>query len=256
MSKLIRLYIDPAAPSGAASGPFTSGICLSLDSLQSHYLHQVMRKRAGDAIEVFNGRDGAFRAQITQISRREAVIELEQQVLAPVKLRPVALCFAPLKRGPVETIVQKATELGATQIQPVRTARTSANPVKQERLTSIMIESAEQCERLSIPELLEETPLETLVSALDYPLIFADEEGMNESNFAPPMLDVLSQRQNLGESKIGILIGPEGGFAPAEREFLRSSDNIIPVSLGARILRADTAAIAALSLLQAMLDRL
>ncbi len=248
MAKLIRLY---------AEAPLEADRLIPLQPAQAHYLHSVMRRAIGEHIEVFNGRDGAFLGTIQSLSRKGAHIQLIEFLSPPDRGRAVTLCFAPVKRGPAELIAQKATELGVQTLQPVRTERTTAKTLKEDRLRAIMIEASEQCERISVPSFEPEMPLSKFLAQLDEPLIFADEEGGcdheqgNGENFiAKPILRALSDADLGREDNLSILIGPEGGFSPREREILYHEPHILPVSLGEHILRADTAAIVALAVVQ------
>ena len=231
---------------------------LSLSSEQSHYLTRVMRMGVGDLVEVFNGVDGAFEAHIEIIERRQVYIIVDALRARPVEGFDLSLCFAIVKRTPLEVIVQKATELGVSRLIPVITDRTTAKAFNADRLKHITIEAAEQCERITIPQLFEPVALTTYLETLPSPILYADEYGNNEEmrwggdqGRAPAILTVLAQFERL--SPVTILTGPEGGFSPEERALLRDRSDVYPFSLGPRILRADTAAVAALTLVQARL---
>ncbi len=233
---MIRLYIPHDLAAGAE---------LALDPGQSRYLTAVMRQALGDELLVFNGRDGEWRAAISAIGKRAVAIRalgLERpQVPAP----DLDLIVALVKRGRLETIVEKAAELGARRVLLAATERTNADRARIDRLATIAMEAAEQTGRLDVPQVLEPAKLEKLVAGWEASrrLLFCDEAGD-----AAPILDALAGQ---AAGPWAILIGPEGGFSPAERAMLRALPCAIPVSLGPRILRADTAAISALTIWQA-----
>lgn len=251
MRSLIRLYCDI---------PLEIGSVVPLTSEQGHYLRSVMRQGEGDKIELFNGRDGAIEGVIRVLTKRQAHIELTSLLREQNTLLPVRLFFAPIKRGPMEMIIQKGTELGATILQPVMTKRTTAKSINFQRLNTIAIEAAEQCERLSVPVLDEVTPLIDALKEWDFPVFFADESGDDVTQDwggsmgrAQPFLKAL-EGVEISQQGAGILIGPEGGFSPEERTMLRDHPQITPIGLGTHILRADTAAMSAMTLLQAYLE--
>ncbi|MEO1251547.1 MAG: 16S rRNA (uracil(1498)-N(3))-methyltransferase [Pseudomonadota bacterium] len=247
-----RLYIT-AALADAGVAP--------LDADQAHYLKSVLRRGEGDPVLLFNGVDGEFAAEIIELKKKGGLAKIGQRTRAQNAEPDLQLLFAAVKRGPVETIVQKAVELGAARLSPVTTERTVATRINRARLQAIATEAAEQSGRLSVPEIDELHRLDAILD--DWPtdrrLMFCDEAGDNpdqewggEKGRAAPALDALKAFDS-GADKWAILIGPEGGFAPAERAMLREKPFATPVTLGPRILRADTAAIAALSLWQAAL---
>lgn len=231
----VRLFVEAALGRGArvpASPP------------QTHYLLHVMRARPGDGILVFNGRDGEWLARIAEASRRDCVLLCERQTAAQTVDDDLWLVFAPIKITPAEYLVQKATELGVSLLQPVITRRTIVHRVNTERLRANAIEAAEQSGRLTVPEIGALLPLERLLAEWpkDRALLFCDEAG------APPIRDAL---EHTLKGALAVLTGPEGGFEESERAAIRGQPSTIPVSLGPRILRADTAALAALAVLQA-----
>lgn len=225
----------------------SAGTELLLDADQSRYLAAVMRRAVGDQILVFNGRDGEWRATLTEAGKRGARLRIEAiertQAIGP----DLELVVALVKRARLETIVEKAAELGARRVRPVITERTNADHTKVARLQAIATEAAEQTGRLDVPEILEPVKLERLVAGWEpgRRLVFCDEAGD-----AAPLLTALAGQ---APGPWAILIGPEGGFSPAERARLRALDYAVPAALGPRILRADTAAISALTLWQAAL---
>ncbi|GEQ98968.1 ribosomal RNA small subunit methyltransferase E [Iodidimonas gelatinilytica] len=219
---------------------------------QAHYLVSVMRLAVGATVLLFNGRDGEWLARLVKADRKSAQLMVEGQT-RPQSLDPalpgLTLLFAPVKRAKTDLIVEKATELGVARLIPVITERTNTDRVKMERFLSIAAEAAEQCERLSTPVIDLPTGLDAALKAWpdDRPLYFCD-----EARTAPLLLSVLwakSSQSGDGLGPCGLLIGPEGGFTAAEREAVCAHRATCSVSLGARILRAETAAISALSLI-------
>ena len=203
-----------------------------------------MRKKVGDKVRLFNARDGEWLASIAEAARRSCRLEVMEQLRRPEEERGPALLFAPIKKARMELLAEKATELGVSKLVPVRTRRSIVDRVNAERLRAIVIEAAEQCERLTIPDIHE---LKTLEQALggwptDHPLYVADESGGGR-----PILQALEP-----DRPAAFLIGPEGGFEPEELAWLGALPQVVKVDLGARILRAETAAIMALSCAEAV----
>lgn len=232
---MIRLHLPQPLSSGAAVAP-------TLD--QSRYLTQVMRLKAGDALLVFNGVDGEWRCTVAEVLKKGVVLRAEQQVRPQTTVPDVHLLIAVVKKAALEFAVEKATELGAARIGLVATRRTQGDRVRMDRLEAIAVESAEQTGRLDVPEIDLPMKLEALLDGWDASrrLMFCDETG------GAPATTAL---RAAGGGAWAILIGPEGGFAPEERERLRGLPFTTAVSLGPRVLRADTAATAALTLWQA-----
>jgi len=225
----------------------TEGAPLALDPGQSRYLAAVMRQGVGDELLVFNGRDGEWRAAITAVTKRAVAIQA-QALARPQAAGPdLDLVVALVKRARLETIVEKAAELGARRVRLAVTERTNADHTRLARLQAIAVEAAEQTGRLDVPAVLEPQKLDRILADLGdgRRLMFCDEAGD-----ARPAKDALA---GAGGGPWAVLIGPEGGFSPAERERIRALPAATPVSLGPRILRADTAAIAATTLWQAAL---
>ena len=243
----IRLYVEQDLKSGDP---------VVLDKDQSHYLGNVMRQKEGDRVLLFNGRAGEFRAEIETQTKKQVVMRVLDQVRAQVNVPDLWLVFAPIKRARLDFMVQKATELGVASIVPVFTARTNVSRVKDARMQANAIEAAEQTERLCLPSILEGQKLTQLLDQWpdDRVLIFCDELAADGTSPARPMLDAVADyiRSNPEKSKFAVLIGPEGGFSSDERKRLLALPHVLPVSLGPRILRADTAALSALSLWQAV----
>ncbi len=215
---------------------------------QLHYLLHVMRATAGDAVLLFNGRDGEWFARIADMTRRNAVLVCERQTAVQRSVPDLWLAFAPVKKTPADYLTQKATELGVAVLLPAITERTIARRINLERLHANAIEAAEQSGRLTVPAVREPQPLPVLLAFWppERGLVFCDEAGD-----APPIAQAL--RTATPRQSWGILTGPEGGFAPAERNLIRKPPAVLPVTLGPRIMRADTAALAALAVWQALL---
>lgn len=232
-----RLFID---------ADLAHGLRLSLDDGQSHYLMNVLRLDDGADVRLFNGRDGEWRARLVRIDRRKFAAEVYECTRPQTSLPDFWLVFAPIKGHRLDMIIEKATELGAARLCPVWTSRTAVSRVNLDRMRAQAIEAAEQCERLHLPRLDEPTKLEALLGAWpqDRRLYFADEAGD-----APFALSAFANHPK-GDGA-ALLIGPEGGFSSDERARLRRMSFVQAITLGPRILRADTAAIAALTLLQA-----
>lgn len=231
-----RLYVD--APLGA-------GAAVALDRPQRHYLTTVMRLGAGADVAVFNGVDGEWRAALALDGKRDARLvcatPLRPQTAAP----DVELLFAPLKKTRTDLVAEKATEMGARRLRPVVTAYTNAERVRVDRMRAHAVEAAEQCGVLTVPEVAEPLRLDAALDAWDPArrLMFCD-----ETMTAAPAHRALAAAP---DGPWAVLIGPEGGFSPAEAARLRAAPFATPVTLGPRVLRADTAAVAALALWQA-----
>lgn len=235
---MIRLYVE---------SDLAEGVAAPLRPDQAHYLVHVMRQGPGAEILLFNGRDGEWRASLAQVGKRDWAV-VPATLARPFRRGPdLELLAAVVKRPRLETIVEKAAELGARRIRPMITARTNPTGVNLARLSSIAVEASEQTGRLDVPAL---DPPRALAEALaawpeDRALMFCDEAGE-----APPAAEALA---HAAPGSWAILIGPEGGFSPSERDAIRALPGAVPVGLGPRILRADTAAIAAMTLWQSVL---
>ena len=214
---------------------------LDLTREQAHYLGTVLRKRVGDRVRLFNARDGEWAAEVISADRKSMQLRVQEQLRAPHPVPDIRLLFAPLRRHRTATVLEKATELGVRTLQPVITARTQHPKFNLERGQAQIIEAAEQTERLNLPELRAPITLEGVLES-SRTLIFADEGG--DVPMALPAVSGLSL-------PLDILIGPEGGFMDEERDSIRARAHVHPVGLGPRILRADTAAISLLTLVQA-----
>ncbi len=268
-----RLFVEDRLAAGGT---------LSLDGPRAHYLLNVMRLKAGGPVRLFNGRDGEWSARIIEAARDTCRLAVEERTRAQDQSADVWLLPSPIKRGPFEFMIEKAAELGVSAVRPIISKYTQRSNVNTDRLRSIVIEAAEQSGRLSVPEVAEPRPLTEQLA--DWPgerrLLFCDESGE-----APPLAEVLTGRTDMAGKVVSgvgqlvgdvldgilgpsvprggpafpnsipwaILIGPVGGFSPEERDQLRAHGSVVAASLGPRILRAETAAIAALSLWQALL---
>ena len=223
-----RLFVDR---------PLADGATLTLDGAQANYLANVMRLKAGDPVRLFDDVAGEWVAEIADAAKRSITLRLTSKLRGREDVPDLWLLFAPIKKGPIDWLVEKATELGAARLLPIITQRTIVDRLNLDRLRANMIEAAEQCDRTALPQLAEPVKLPALLKAWDAKraLLFADETG------GQPIAEVAEP------GPTAILIGPEGGFTPEEREMIRSTVGAIGISLGPRILRAETAAAAAIS---------
>jgi 16S rRNA (uracil1498-N3)-methyltransferase len=236
---MIRLHI---------SDPIDAERIITLSKEQAHYLSQVMRCKTGATIALFNENSGQWHADIQEISRKQVVLIAKTQTMPPKKEPDITLCFALVKQTPLINIIQKGTELGVATFQPIITERTNVKSINIDRLQRIATESAEQCCRLSIPKIQATQSLSQVLTNWSQakPLILCDESGE-----APPAMQVLDSLTP--HTPLAIAIGPEGGFSESEFAILRKCPYAVPISMGPRILRADTAAIAALTCCQSKL---
>ena len=248
-----RLHVADSLKAGAE---------IALNRKQAHYLENVLRLKAGDPVLLFNGTDGEWRAALGE--GRRATVIVQEQTRPQTALRDLHYLFAPLKHERLDYMVQKAVEMGAARLQPVLTRHTQVKRVNVERMRANVIEAAEQCGVLSIPEVAEPVTLARALAArkTERLLVFCDEDadpkdplrtlaGVREGPSA--MLPLTMSDAPAGPQALALLIGPEGGFAEQEREAILKLGNVVRLSLGPRILRADTAAVAALALVQAVL---
>lgn len=236
----IRLYTDR---------PLQAEAAVSLSQAQAHYLRDVMRCKTGDTVALFNGQDGEWQAAITQLAKKTAELTLRAQLREQRPEPDLWLCFAPIKHGRIDYLAQKATELGVSRLQPVITQHTIARRVNGERLQANAIEAAEQSERLSVPEVLDPVSLAALLQSWPEQqrvLCWCDEAGSGVP------VGHIAERLQPG-TKLALLIGPEGGFSAAERQAIAAIEGVQPIGLGPRVMRADTAAIAALACIQSQL---
>ncbi len=217
--------------------PLADGAIVDLDAAQTNYLGNVMRLKEGAELLVFDGTSGEWLARISEAAKKRMTLAVLQKPREPAAMPDVGLAFAPVKRTQTDWLVEKATELGASRLVPVMTQRTVAERVKLERLEAITIEAAEQCGRTRLPGIADPLPLKHLLEHRDVSrtLYFADEGG---GEWAPDAFTA---------GACMILTGPEGGFTDEERTAIRATPNSVAVSLGPRMLRAETAALAALA---------
>jgi 16S rRNA (uracil1498-N3)-methyltransferase len=230
----LRLHVVAGLAVGAAV-PASEG--------QAHYLLHVMRAKPGMLVSLFNGRDGEWLAELGTLSKRGVTLNCLKQTAPQAGVPDLWLVFAPVKKTPSDYLTQKATELGVSLLQPVMTRRTIVARINEERMAANAIEAAEQSARLSVPEIRTAVTLEKLLASWpqERRIYFCDEGGDAEP---------LAKTARPGPA--AILTGPEGGFDPAERDHLRALPFVTPVTLGPRILRADTAALAALAIWQSV----
>lgn len=240
----IRLYVE---------NDLKAGKDLLIEGNGGHYLVNVMRVKMGVSVIMFNGRDGDWLAEVVKVGKGKAKLTVRERIRQQQNEGDLWYLFAPIKKARTDYMVQKATELGVSLMRPVLTERTNLDKLKHDRLCANAIEAAEQCERMTVPKVEELIKLTELLE--DWPedrlLMFCDEEGEGAQN-------VYTIGRAINEAgawqdhakKWAILIGPEGGFTEEERTLLRKHHNVVPVTLGPRILRADTAAIAAIALWQ------
>lgn len=234
--KMQRLFV---------AAELSDGAVFDLDGAQSHYLANVLRLGEGAELLVFDGRHGEWLARVSAKGKRSVALAAVSQVRAQPAAPDLAYCFAPLKQGRLDYLVQKAVEMGAGVLQPVATQHTQVTKPGLERLRANAVEAAEQCGILAIPEVRELQKLERLLGAWEHGrrLIFCDEDAA--TNNPLPALRAIEERS------LALLVGPEGGFSAQERTMLRALPFVTAIPLGPRILRADTAAVAALALIQA-----
>lgn len=233
-----RLYVEANLGDGAA---------VPLEREQANYLLNVLRLGSGDSVLIFNGRDGEWLTRIEVAGKRNASLAIERQTRPQSNGPDLHYLFAPLKRARLDYMVQKATEMGVARLQPVLTRHTVAERVNGERIRANVIEAAEQCGILRVPEVAAPERLDRVLASWDAGrrLIFCDEGA--------PIADPVAALREIVPGQLAVLIGPEGGFAPEEREALIALPFVVRIAMGPRIMRADTAAVAALTLVNAVL---
>jgi 16S rRNA (uracil1498-N3)-methyltransferase len=237
LARIPRLYVD---------APLAAGTSVSLSRQQAHYVANVMRLKPGDALRLFNGRDGEWLCTIEIAGKRDGAVTCTEQTADHRQPPDLDYVFAPLKHARLDYMAQKATEMGARRLRPVFTERTVAQRVNLDRLKANTIEAAEQCNLVSVPEVLPPELLDAVLARWDPArrLIHCDETA--------PIADPLAALKAVPSGPLALLIGPEGGFSEAEAEALRALPFVTAISLGPRVMRADTAAVAALALVQAV----
>jgi 16S rRNA (uracil1498-N3)-methyltransferase len=238
-----RLYTDAALAAGASVVP---------EQPQAHYLLHVLRLGAGQPVLLFNGRDGEWRGRLEKSGKRTISLQLEERMRAQTAPGNLHYWFAPLKHSRLDYMAQKAVEMGAARLQPVVTRHTQAARVNLERMRANAIEAAEQCGILTLPEINAPLDLEQALAGREPArlLVFCDEDA----EVKDPVAALQKARAEVfAAPPLALLVGPEGGFAEDERAMLLAAPNVLRLALGPRILRADTAAVAALGLVQAVL---
>ncbi len=234
----VRLFVET---------PLGEGAAVDCSPGQANYLGNVMRMKAGDELLLFNGRDGEWRGRVSDVRKGRVKLEAITYVRPQTGGPDIQYLFAPLKKARLDYMVQKATEMGAGVLQPVITRRTVAERVNVERMRANVIEAAEQCGVLRIPEVRE--PVKLMAALETWPA----ERALVFANEAAPIASPLDALATLPKGPSALLIGPEGGFDPTEREALLRLPFVHAISLGPRVMRADTAAVAALALMNAVL---
>jgi len=239
-----RLYVDAALDVGQS---------VALDASQANYLGNVLRLKTGDSVLVFNGRDGEWRATIASMGRRRPALDLCACTRRQTRALDLHYLFAPLKHARLDYMAQKAVEMGASRLQPVIARHGQVARVNFERMRANAIEAAEQCGILTLPEIKAPRPLEQLIAERDPArlLVFCDEDAEVKDPIAA--LSAARAAAQTSPIPVAVLVGPEGGFAADERAMLIDLPNAVRLALGPRILRADTAAVAALALVEAVL---
>lgn len=244
-----RLYIDAELNEGAR---------VELTRDQANYLLNVLRLRDGEPLHAFNGRQGEWLARVSATGRRDAALSIGEIVRVQEPSCDLHYLFAPLKHARLDYMVQKAVEMGASRLRPVLTRRTQAARVNTERMRANVIEAAEQCGVLTLADVDEPMKFETMIAQWpqDRLLVFCDEDAAPGDPVAAlrnARQEQAPARQEQARPALAVIVGPEGGFDPAERRMLQSLKGALAISLGPRILRADTAAVAALAIVQAAL---
>ncbi|MFV0280002.1 MAG: 16S rRNA (uracil(1498)-N(3))-methyltransferase [Rhodoblastus sp.] len=238
-----RLYVEDALASGA---------CVTVEAARANYLLNVLRLKPGDRILLFNGRDGEWRASIGETRKRAAALVVEEQTRPQEGGPDIDYCFAPLKHARLDYVVQKAVEMGAGRLRPVLTRRTQVSRLNLERMRANAIEAAEQCGVLRLPAVEAEAPFERMIAQwpAERLLVFCDEGA----EIADPLAALRAARAEGAQpcGGVGLLIGPEGGFDEKERAQALAAPRVVRLSLGPRILRADTAAVAGMTLIQSI----
>jgi len=235
-----RLFVEDALGPGAR---------IAAGADRANFLLNVLRLREGDKLLVFNGRDGEWLASIAEAKKREATLAIGERTRPQEGGPDIDLCFAPLKHARLDYVVQKAVEMGAARLRPVLTRRTQVARLNLERMRANVVEAAEQCGVLRVPEVDAEISFERLIAHWpeDRLLVFCDEDA----EIADP-IEALRAARLRGPQPVALLVGPEGGFDEKERALALSAQNVLRLSLGPRVLRADTAAVAGMALIQSV----
>jgi 16S rRNA (uracil1498-N3)-methyltransferase len=241
-----RLYVE---------APLAAGAVVRLDRAQTNYLINVLRRKLGDPVLLFNGRDGEWRASLADVSRKGAALAVAEQTRQQTAPGDLHYLFAPLKQARLDYMVQKAVELGVSRLVPLRTRHGQVARVNLDRMRANAVEAAEQCGILTLPQVAAPVALEALLAdwVPERLMVFCDEEAPVHDPVAVLVEARDSTPALLGPMPVSVLVGPEGGFSHDERAALMTLPNLVRLSLGPRILRADTAAVAVLALVQAVL---
>jgi len=228
----------------------SSNLMIYIKEKQHHFLKNVMRVKINDSISIFDGKTGEWSSQVLSINRDNTVLRVNEKIKGIIKNHDVWLVFAPIKQNRMNIAIQKATELGVSKVIPCLTEYTNIRSIKINNLTLNAIEAAEQSERLEIPKI--ETPIRIQLLLKSWPsdryLVYCDEKLHQKNNF----LDSLLPLKN-NSLKWAVLVGPEGGFSDSEKKLIANTKNVLPVSLGNRLLRSDTAITVALFCIQELL---
>jgi 16S rRNA (uracil1498-N3)-methyltransferase len=244
---------DFRAPRLFVDHPLAAGATLTLDGAQTNYLRNALRLKPGDPVLAFNGRDGEWRTAVTDGGKRALLLAVAEQSRAQTHPPDLHYWFAPLKHARLDYMVQKAVEMGVSLLQPVITQHGQVARLNLERMRANTIEAAQQCGILTLPEIAPPIAFDRLLAARDPArlLVFCDEDA----ELTDPVAALAAARRDAGPGApaLAVLVGPEGGFAAAERAALTRLPNAVRLALGPRILRADTAAVAALALVQGVL---
>jgi len=231
------------------AGPLDAGVRIELDGGRAHHLRNVLRMAPGDAVAVFDGAGGEWRAEVADLGKRGGALTVSARLRAQEAGPDLWLLAAPIRRDRYEAVAEKATELGVARIVPVLTARTQGGRVNTDRLRAVAVEAAEQCERLDVPEVAEPVRLADLLRAWPAGRVLA---ACAEAGPVRPVAEAAASVPP--GTPAAVLVGPEGGFTQSELDALRGSPFCLPVGLGPRVLRADTAAVAALACWQALAE--
>ena len=228
---LARLYVDP---------PLSAGVAVGLDAAQANYLGNVLRLKEGGEVLLFDGVSGEWLARVVEVARKRMILGVVEATRAQEAACELTLAFAPVKKGRVDWLVEKAVELGVARLQPVITRRTIVDKLNLERMRAHIVEAAEQCGRTALATIAEPVKLDAFLRGVEGALYFADETGGKPAGSA------------FKPGPATILVGPEGGFTVEEAEAIRALPNAKAISLGPRILRAETAALAAVTTYMAL----
>ena len=244
-------HYDFRTPRLCVDAPLTAGATLTLDAAPANYVRNVLRLGQGDPVLVFNGREGEWLATLAIPTKRAVALVLQERTREQTAALDLHYLFAPLKHARIDYMAQKAVEMGASRLQPVLTRHTQVQRVNLDRMRANAIEAAEQCGILTLAAIAEPVPLTGALEDRDPGrlLVFCDEDA----DVKDPVTALMAARDVRGPCPLAVLVGPEGGFGEDERAAILATPNVVRLALGPRILRADTAAVAALALVGAVL---